>query len=76
MRNVALGKGDGLSFDKTNSLHLRKLCARFLLNWASGYKEEILNILKIDKETNKQTASGDQKSSSKISAQVSLKRQD
>ena len=56
-RNVALGKGDGLSFDKTNSLHLRKLCARFLLNWASGYKEEILNILKIDRQIDKQTDS-------------------
>ena len=69
-RSFALRKGDGLSFDKTNSLHLRKLCARFLLNCASGSKEEIENI------KNWQTASGDQESSSKISAQVSLKRQD
>ena len=56
---------------------IRMLCAKFGLNWISGYREEVQNVKSLqtdgrtDRRTDGRRTKGDQKSSLELSAQVS-----
>ena len=78
---LPLVKGGPFIWTNLNPLHPRMLCAKFGWNWPSGSGGEDENVksLQADRQTDRQTdgrtdrrrTTGDQKSSLKLSAQVS-----